>query len=259
MGQTRTVPSLPTRLPASLRGLPAAFWWLWLGTFVNRLGTFVLPFLALYVTDGRGFDESVAARVLLAWGIALLPAPAIGGSLTDRIGRLPTLAIATVAGGLATIGLGLARTETQLIGAAALLGLFGEMYRPATSALLADVVPPADRPRAFGLQFWAINLGFAVATAGGGLLAQVDWFLLFAGDAATMLLFGGIVVWRVQEPDRSTSTDESRVDDRTSMRRVLSDRLFLAILGTTVLTALVYAQVQSTLSVYVISRGLTTA
>ncbi len=241
-------------MPAGLGGLPGEFWWLWLGTFVNRVGTFVVPFLALYVTQGRGLDEAAASTVLLAWGLALLPAPWIAGSLTDRIGRLPMLAIASVAGAASMLALGLAATRMQLAVAAAALGFFGEMYRPPVAALITDVVDVNDRPRAFGLQFWAINLGFAVAATVGGLLAEINWFALFVGDAITTLVFGLLIVMNVEEPDRPASPPEaSRFD---SVRRVLVDRLFLAILGITTLTAMVYAQTQTTLSVFVVDRGL---
>jgi predicted MFS family arabinose efflux permease len=124
------------------------------------------------------------------------------------------------------------------------------------SALMADIVPSADRPKAFGLQFWAVNLGFAVSASVGGLLAEVDWFLLFAGDAVTMLIFGVIVLLRVPEPPRPPRRAGER-GSKGSFRHVLGDRLFLSILGLTTLAALVYSQVQSTLSVYVVATGLT--
>ena len=44
-----------------------------------------------------------------------------------------------------------------------LLGLSSNAARPAFAAMVADVVPPADRVRAFALNYWAINLGFAIA------------------------------------------------------------------------------------------------
>jgi predicted MFS family arabinose efflux permease len=250
------MPVRTIRSPEALTGLPKEFWWLWFGTLVNRIGTFVVPFLALYVTNGRGFDESTAALVLLVWGISLLPAPAIGGTLTDRIGRKPTMAIAVVGGSTAILALGLAQSRSALLVSAAATGLFAEMYRPAMSALMADIVPSADRPKAFGLQFWAVNLGLAVSASVGGLLAEVDRFLLLAGDAVTMLIFGVIVLLRVPEPPRPPRRAGER-GSKGSFRHVLGDRLFLSILGLTTLAALVYSQVQSTLSVYVVATGLT--
>jgi len=60
------------RIAAPLRalgaGLPRPFWFLWVGTFITRPGTFVLPFLALH-----GAGAAVAG--------------ALGGFLADRFGR----------------------------------------------------------------------------------------------------------------------------------------------------------------------------
>jgi hypothetical protein len=49
-------------------GLPAAFWYLWTGTLINRLGAFVAPFLAIYLTQGRGLSASYAGLVVGLYG-----------------------------------------------------------------------------------------------------------------------------------------------------------------------------------------------
>ncbi len=63
--------------------------------------------------------------------------------------------------------LGYARDLTAIAIGMFVLGLVVDIYRPASQALLADVVSPQDRPRAYGLLFWAINLGFSVAMVAG--------------------------------------------------------------------------------------------
>lgn len=245
----------PTVLTTRVGGLPGPFWWIWTGSLVNRAGTFVVPFLALYVTRGRGFDEATAGAVLLAFGVGLLPSQPVGGLLADRIGRIRTMLVATIGSAAAMLALSAATRPATLMGGAFLLGLFGESYRPAASALIADVVPVVDRPRAFGLQFWAINLGFAVAASVGGLLAARSYALLFVGDAITTVVFGLLVAWRVREPSRTEPHDGLGL--LASARVVAADRLFLAILGLNVLYAVMYSQTQAALSVDVVSSGLT--
>lgn len=248
---------VPLAVARHVGGMPREFWWLWVGSLVNRMGTFVVPFLALYVTRGRGLSEATAGAVLLAWGVALLPAQPLGGQLADRVGRIPTLLIATVGSAAAMVALGFASTPATLVVSAAALGLFGESYRPAVSALLADIVPVEDRPRAFGLQFWAINLGFAAAASVGGLLAERSWLLLFLGDAVTTLTFGLLIAWRVREPARPAVASDGGF--LASARVVATDRLFLAIMALTVLYGAMYAQSQSTLPVQIVADGLTEA
>ncbi len=249
---------VPRQVTERVEGLPPDFWWLWLGQLVNRAGTFVVPFLALYVTRGRGLSEETAGTVLLAWGIGQLPAQPFGGWLADRVGRVRTLLVATTGSAIALIALGSSARPATLVASAALLGVFGESYRPAVAALIADVVPVADRPRAFGLQFWAINLGFALATSVAGIVSGVSWFLLFVGDAITTMVFGLVVVWRVREPTRPSAPE--RPDGAPgSIAVVLADRLFLGVLVVSFVYALLYAQVFATLSLQVVADGLSEA
>ena len=71
--------------------LPRPFWVLFAGTLVNRVGGFVLIFLAIYLTEERGLNPAQAGAVVAAYGIGAIGAGPIGGALSDRIGRRPTL------------------------------------------------------------------------------------------------------------------------------------------------------------------------
>ncbi len=59
---------MPSRFRLQLEnltsGLPRTYWLLWLGTLVNRLGGFVIPFLTLYLTSQRGIAVSQAALMV---------------------------------------------------------------------------------------------------------------------------------------------------------------------------------------------------
>ncbi|RQX27405.1 MFS transporter, partial [Micromonospora chalcea] len=90
-------------------GLPRTFWYLWAGTLINRLGSFVLIFLAIYLTQERGFSAAQAGLVIGLWGAGGAVGTTIGGTLTDRWGRRPTLLVAHVGAAGMMIALGLAR------------------------------------------------------------------------------------------------------------------------------------------------------
>lgn len=72
-------------------GLPSRFWYLWAGTLINRLGGFVLIFLAIYLTRVRNFSELQSGFVIGLWGVGGAAGTMLGGTLTDRWGRRPTL------------------------------------------------------------------------------------------------------------------------------------------------------------------------
>lgn len=74
----------------SVSGLPRQFWWLWTSTLINRLGGFVLTFMALYLTTERHFSASYAGLVAALIGLGGMIASLLGGVLADRIGRRPT-------------------------------------------------------------------------------------------------------------------------------------------------------------------------
>jgi MFS family permease len=186
-------------------GLPRTFWYLWLGTLINRVGIFVLPFLTLYLTEQRGLNPELATAAVSMFGIGSFASQIIGGWLADGWGRRPTMLTSLFVTPFMLLALMTATDYAAIIVCTLLLGLFTDLYRPASAAIITDVVPQADRARAFNLRFWAINLGAAVGLGLGGVLARQNYQLLFIGDAVTTFLFGLVIVCLVREtrPTRS--------------------------------------------------------
>jgi hypothetical protein len=60
-------------LRENLQALPPAAWVLFFGNFLNKFGTFVLPFLAIYMTP-LGFTSGQAGTAIGAYGIGTLGA-----------------------------------------------------------------------------------------------------------------------------------------------------------------------------------------
>ncbi len=179
--------------------LPRTYWYLFLGTFINRLGAFVLPFLTLYLTSERGITPSLAALVVSCFGAGSFISQLTGGELTDRLGRRPVMLISFLAAPAAMLTLGFLRDLLLIAACTLLLGFLTDLYRPAVSAAVADLVPPEERTRAYGYIYWAINLGFAIAPVLAGLLAGRSYLYLFLGDALTTFAFGLIVLFAVRE------------------------------------------------------------
>src|SRR6478672_2445135 len=98
--------SLSAKARALSEGLPSTFWWLWAGTLVNRMATFVVPFMALYLTQQRHLSVAWAGLVVSLFGAGGIGASLVGGMLADRIGRRPTMMFSLTASGLGTALLG---------------------------------------------------------------------------------------------------------------------------------------------------------
>lgn len=246
---------LALALRARLGGLPREYWLLWTGTLVNRLGTFVGPFLILYLTRERGLSESGAGAVVALHGAGSVVSQLVGGVLADRIGRRATLSLGMVSFAASLGVLGFARSLPMIVAGAVLTGLAGDLHRPAAQALVADVVPPKDRARAFGLQFWAINLGFAIATLLAGVMATHGYGLLFAGDAATSLVFA-VVIWRGLGETRPPRPANQPAGSADSLLTVLRDRLMVALVLCWLAYAVVYFQSFTTLPLAMRRDGL---
>lgn len=231
--------------------LPRPFWVLMAGSFVNRIGYLVEPFLALYLVGPRGLTPSTAGVLIACFGAGSFASQPLGGYLADRIGRRATL-VAGMVGSAVSFMLLAAVRDLWLIGAAALLsGLAIDIYRPAVSALVADMVRPEHRARAFALLYWAINLGVAVAGITGGFLAARSFWLLFLVDALTCLGFAALIARLVPEtrPERAPGAS-------TGYGPALHDWLLLGIAASTLLGAIVYLQSFITLPIAVQADGL---
>ena len=256
----RPAPSSWLRATAreTVGGLPSTFWWLWTSTLVNRLGGFVVTFLALYLTVDRGLSPAFAGLVASLYGLGGSVAAVAGGVLADRIGRRPTLLAAQSSTAAATLVLGFVHPAWAIAVTATVLGFTSNASRPAVSAIMADLVPSEDRVRAFSLNYWAINIGFAFSAAMAGLIAAHGYLLLFVGDSATTLLCALVVFARVPEtrPELrsgaapsgtapsgtapSGGTGEQTADaprDRPGIGSVLRNPVFMALVGLTFLLA----------------------
>jgi MFS family permease len=199
-GTTRPGPRAAARaVRETVAGLPGQFWWLWTSTLINRLGGFVVTFLALYLTVQRGYSASYAGLVAALYGLGGAGGAVVGGVLADRLGRRITLLTAQMGTALATAVLGLVTGPLSIAGVTLLVGLSGNASRPALQAMIADLVPPADRVRAFSLNYWAANIGFGVSAAVAGFIAAEGYLWLFAGDALTTVLCAAVVFAKVRE------------------------------------------------------------
>ncbi|AJE84492.1 major facilitator superfamily permease [Streptomyces albus] len=252
----------------SVGGLPREFWWLWTNTLVNRLGSFVVTFLALYLTLERGFSASYAGLVAALYGLGGVISSIVGGVLADRIGRRPTLMIAQLSTAVSVGVLGFMTHPVAIAALAFCVGMAANGSRPAIQAMMADIVPPKDRVRAFSLNYWALNLGFAVSSAGAGFIAEISYHAAFLIEAG-MTLVCAVLTWSripesrpvaeaVKTPDGSAGAEKSE-PAAVNMASVLRDGRFMAVVGLSFLLALVFQQGYVGLPVAMGEAGFTPA
>ncbi|MEU0357811.1 MDR family MFS transporter [Streptomyces cyaneofuscatus] len=242
-----SVAGLRTAARETVSGLPREFWWLWLSTLVNRLGGFVATFMALYLTLDRGYSASYAGLVAALHGLGGVISSLGAGVMTDRLGRRPTMLIAQLSMAVSVAVLGFMEHPVAIAAVAFLVGMASNASRPAVQAMMADIVPPKDRVRAFSLNYWAINLGFAVSSAGAGFIAEYSYLAGFLGEATMVLACAVVVFLKVPEsrPAQAApvkAVGGKRAEDEVRLVTVLRDGRFMGVVGLSFLVALIFQQ-----------------
>ena len=243
-------------LRSLVEGLPPTYWLIWTGTLINRLGGFVIPFLTLYLTAQREIPVSQAALMVSLFGAGSFIAQLSGGELTDRLGRRPVMLMSFFITPVFMVVLGLARDLALISIATFFVGFFTDLYRPAVGAAIADLVPPESRTRAYGYNYWAINLGAAVAPLLAGLIADYNFFILFLADAVTTAAFGFIVLLGIREtrPAAVHQTSPARTGERISQLKRAPILLIYSVI--TLFFGIVYMQGNVTLPIDMQAHGL---
>ncbi len=238
-------------LRENLRQLPRGAWILFFGTFLNKFGAFVIPFLAIYIT-GLGYTSAQAGVAIGAYGVGTLVACVLGGYLADRLGRRKTIVLSMFSAAAVMLCLSQARSLAAIVSLACLAGLTGELYRPASSALLADLVPSGRRVTAFAAYRMSFNAGWAFGPATAGLLAKHSFLWLFVGDAATSVLYGLVAWFALPSGLRGTRTGNSLME---TFRVVRDDPRFRRVLLASLAVGLVFVQVFSSMSQEITRNG----
>ncbi|GAA1385876.1 MFS transporter [Catellatospora chokoriensis] len=241
----------------SVAGLPRTFWMLFSAMLVNRVGAFGMLLLPIYLTTARGASVAVAGLVVGAYGAGGAGGTLLGGVLADRWGRKATYLAGTSTAAALMVGLGLARPIWLIAVLAAAVGLAHSLPGPATVAAIVDVLPEADRSRAFNLQFWAFNMGSAIAAALAGVIAEFSFLALFLIDAG-MTAVTAVLVWRLvpETLRRRGPAAAPAPGERGGLPVVLRDRVFLTFVGLTFVLALLTVQGQSILQLAMEGDGL---
>jgi MFS family permease len=232
--------------------MPREAWILFAGSFVNRVGTFVLPFMTLYLTRS-GYSPPQAGLAIAFYGLGGIVSQAVGGLVADRLGRRNTIALSMLSAASFTLLLWQAHSLALIYPLMFCLAATAELYRPASSALIADLVPSEQRVTAFTLYRLAVNVGWACGLALGGFLAERSFALLFVGDAATSAAFGVIALVALPHGVRTRKHEERHLP--SARTTILADRGFLLFLGAVLTTGIVYSQNVSTLPLHVTAAG----
>jgi predicted MFS family arabinose efflux permease len=170
----------------SFTGLSRQTWVLSFIMLINRSGTMVVPFMTLYLTTkemGRTLGE--AGTVMGLFGLGAVIGAYFGGRLSDRLGFHKVQLFTLLFGGIMFIVLGQVKSYPLICLCTFVLSLVNEAFRPANSSAIAHYSKPENRTRSYSLNRLAINLGWALGSSLGGIIASFNYELLFWVDGLT--------------------------------------------------------------------------
>lgn len=208
------------------------------------------PFFAIYLHRERGLPMGVVGALLGFNGLCGSVAQGLAGEMSDLLGRRRVMLISLLLRGV-TVAL-LARAiaaSWSLAPLAAILcvtSFVGAFFDPAARGWVADRLGPSERQRGYGLLRIAVNLGWAIGPAVGGVLAATSFAPMMAATALICLATAGLV--------RLTIDDDvaARGEERFSWSAMLgaADRRFRGVLFLSFLTGVVMGQLVISLSVH---------
>jgi predicted MFS family arabinose efflux permease len=177
-----------------LRGIPKNIWLLSAATLINRSGTMVLPFLALYFAKELKVSVSEAGLALVAFGLGSLISAPFVGRLSDRFGPLSIMKLSLFASGFMLFLFSFMDNYNIALIVTFLWSALSEAFRPANLTFISNETAPGQRKTAFALNRIAINLGMSIGPVIGGILAYYNYHLLFYVDGVTSIMAAGFLM-----------------------------------------------------------------
>jgi predicted MFS family arabinose efflux permease len=239
-------------------GLSKQIWLLALITLINRSGTMVLPFLTVYLTKELRWDYAQTGWAMSCIGAGSLVGSFLGGWLTDRIGYFRVILGSLLMGGLLFFVLMQVETLPLFCLTGFVLSTAADAFRPANFVAVSTYSTPENRTRSMSLIRMAVNLGFGVGPAVGGLVAfhwGYDW--LFVLDGATCIgaaLAFGVLLPNPRAPQKPTDPLDAPTEDKAekplSAPSPYRDGPYMFFLLLMVLNAVSFMQLFHSLPVY---------
>ncbi len=243
-----------------LKGLPHDMWALFFTSLINRSGTMVIPFLALYLTKKIGVSPAEAGTALLVYGAAAFIAAPLTGKLSDKLGPIKIMKFALYGSGVLFFSFSFITNYNWILVTTFFLAAVNEAFRPANLSMITEIVTPPQRRMAFALNRLAINAGMSIGPVIGGFLTLIDYHYLFYANAFASIA-AGIYFSSIKWTSISSIKQEAADEKKTQVKfTILNDRYFLFFLLAVIPANLVFFQHLGALPLYIVNDlGYTTA
>ncbi|WP_375182191.1 MFS transporter [Chryseobacterium sp.] len=237
----------------SFKGLSKESWMLALVMLINRAGSMVLPFLGVYMTDHLKFSIENTGIVLSFFGIGSVIGSWLGGFITDRIGEYKVQYLSLLLSVPLFCMIPLFKTEIGVATIILLQSIVSDSFRPANSVAITKYAKPENITRAFSLNRMAINLGFSIGPALGGILSAISYEFLFFSNAFTALVAGILYIVFFRKRNILAKLKARKVQEVIEIKKENSpyrDGKFLVYCFFCMLFSICFFQLFSTLTIF---------
>ncbi|WP_342087550.1 MFS transporter [Dyadobacter sp. OTU695] len=197
----------------SFSGLSRETWLLSLVILVNRCGYMAVPFMSMYITQSLHRSIEDAGLIITLFGVGSVLGAMAGGYLTDKLGFQPVQIGSLILSGVFFVLFSLITDFALLCVLIVVLSFFVEAFKPANQTAIAAYSTPENLIRSYALNRLATNIGFGFGTGVGGLLAAINYHLLFWVDGVVYVLAGMLIVMLLPKRKHITRNDFPEKDD----------------------------------------------
>jgi predicted MFS family arabinose efflux permease len=236
--------------------LPREVWILSIAVLINRMGTMARPFLVLYLSKALGYTAAQAGLALTMYGIGALVTAPLAGRLSDAIRPFRLIKFSLIFTGLILLLFPMVKSFFLILAITLSWAIVNEAFRPASLALIADLVLPEHRKAAFALNRLAINIGMSIGPAAGGYLLLISYPIIFWVDGLTSLAAGLLLIfipWRGASYEHSAAAASSPIDGtRTRQQSPLRDKRLIYFLIAAIPAMMVFFQDESSMPLFLV-------
>jgi predicted MFS family arabinose efflux permease len=218
--------------------------------FINRMGSMVILFTVLYFTSKLNYSKAEAGFIMSFFGIGSIFGSYIGGWLADRFNIKNIMLCSLVLSGCILIFINFTTNKYALMCILFFYALTADSFRPASSIAITAVSTPENRTRSISLMRLAINLGFSIGPAIGGIVAfHFGYKILFYIDSGTTFL--AAIILFLFFPNVKTVGNKvkamANLDVKTSAYR---DKIFLIFIMLVAIYGLCFFQLFASVPTY---------
>lgn len=220
---------------------------------INRSGSMVLPFLGVYMTAHLKFSIENTGIVLSFFGIGSVIGSWLGGFITDRVGEYKVQYFSLLLSVPLFCLIPLFKTEAGVALIILLQSIVSDSFRPANSVAITKYAKPENITRAFSLNRMAVNLGFSIGPALGGILSAISYDFLFYSNAIAALLAGFLYISFFYKRNKLAKIRARKVQEVLEIKKEnspYSDGKFLLYCFFCMLFSICFFQLFSTLTIF---------